>query len=178
MTLSNSDDAARRIVSLDPIVGAKPRVLILGSMPGAQSLAAGRYYIHPRNAFWSIMRALDLCEEGDYDMRVESLKSKGVALWDSLRSCERLEGSLDSQINASTEVANDFTGFFATHPTIRAVFFNGAKAEHAFARHVKPTLDEALNQTLGFGRLPSTSPAHAVALSKKIEAWRVLLNDL
>lgn len=178
MTPSNHDDAARSIVGLDPIVGANPRILILGSMPGAQSLAAGRYYIHPRNAFWSIMQALGLCGGEDYDTRVESLKANGIALWDSLHSCERPKGSLDSQIKSSTEQGNDFATFFTQHSSIRAVFFNGAKAEQAFKRHVIPLLSEAIIQRLKFVRLPSTSPAHAVALSEKIEAWRVLLDDL
>ncbi len=52
------------------------------------------------------------------------LKSSGIALWDVLASCER-ETSLDSHIRKET--ANDFASFFAQHPHITQVFFNGSQ---------------------------------------------------
>ncbi len=62
--------------------------------------------------------------------------------------------------------------FFRRHSHIRAVFFNGAKAEQAFRRHVLPLREEPL-ASLRFERLPSTSPAHASrGFQHKLREWR------
>jgi hypothetical protein len=53
------------------------------------------------------------------------------------------------------------------------VFFNGAKAESAFAQHVRPALADL---RLRYERLPSTSPAHAgMPVARKLAAWRAAL---
>jgi hypoxanthine-DNA glycosylase len=157
------------IESFPPVATAESRVLILGSMPGAASLRAGQYYAHPRNAFWPIMDVL--CGAGPalpYPQRLARLQSAGIALWDALRACER-SGSLDSAIR--DEVANDFSAFFAAHPRITRVFFNGAKAEAAFRRHVVPVLPMPPAAL----RLPSTSPAYAgLEFDAKCRAWRAI----
>jgi hypothetical protein len=52
--------------------------------------------------------------------------------------------------------------------------FNGAKAQAAFERHVRPALS---GFQLRYRRLPSTSPAHAgMPVAKKLAAWRAALN--
>jgi TDG/mug DNA glycosylase family protein len=162
--------------SFPPIASADARVLILGSMPGRASLAAGQYYAHPRNAFWPIMgRLLDFDASRDYPTRVDSLKVAGIAVWDVLHSCHR-PGSLDSAIADDSLVANDLPGFLVAHSEIRHVFFNGAKAESCFRRHIKLTMAEP---RIGFARLPSTSPAHAgMPFEKKLEAWRAVTRAL
>ena len=159
-----------RLRSFAPIARRDARVLILGSMPGRASLAAGRYYAHPQNAFWRIASALLGIEPGaSYQARVRALKAARIALWDVLHSCVR-EGSLDTRIEE--ELANDFAAFFRTHARITHVFFNGAKAEASYRRHVLAEMTAQLT----YARLPSTSPAHAsLPFARKLEAWRAIL---
>jgi hypoxanthine-DNA glycosylase len=150
--------------------------LILGSMPGQVSLAAGEYYAHPRNAFWPIMTALlGFAPDSPYAERTAALKSAGIALWDVLASCER-PGSLDSAIDRESSAINDFVGFFRSHPEIRHVFFNGGAAEFIFRKHV-PGAANLFALTLA--RLPSTSPAHAgLSRGAKLDQWRPVLEAL
>lgn len=160
------------VTSFAPIEPPSARILILGSMPGVASLAAGQYYAHPRNAFWPIMA--DLCgfsAELPYARRVAALKAAGVALWDVLQSCQR-PGSLDAAIASGSRVPNDFRALFAAHPGIRLVAFNGAEAERSFNSLVLPQIDLSGIRRV---RLPSTSPAHAVPLERKLAVWREVL---
>src|SRR5215207_11463954 len=130
-----------RVHSFAPIAEENAEVLVLGSMPGRASLAAGQYYAHPQNAFWRIVCALlELEPAFSYPRRIEALKSARIALWDVLHSCTR-EGSLDAMIELDTQIANDFRKFFRTHKRIKRVFFNGAKAEACFQRHVLPEIE-------------------------------------
>jgi TDG/mug DNA glycosylase family protein len=159
-----------RIRSFAPIADRRARILILGSMPGEASLRRGQYYAHPQNLFWRIIDALlDIDRPASYGERVKALKARRIALWDVLHSCVR-EGSLDTRIE--DEAANDFERFFRSHPEISHVFFNGAKAEASFRRHVLA----GIGRPLRYRRLPSTSPAHAaLSFRRKLAAWRVIL---
>ncbi len=162
-----------RVQGFAPIEDAAAIVLILGSMPGKASLAAGEYYAHPRNLFWPIMGELVGAHPGlSYGGRLRILKSSGIALWDVLESCIR-DSSLDSHIEEVSVIPNDFHSFFLRHPKIAYVFFNGFKAEQCFLRHVQPSLK---SQPLQYRRLPSTSPANAgTPYEKKLDAWRAVL---
>ena len=111
-----------------PIARADARVLILGSMPGAASLAAGEYYAHPRNAFWSIIEAVwDIPRSLPYTERARSVQARGLAIWDVVARCRR-PTSLDADIDRASVVVNDFAGFLGRHPGIRQIAFNGAGA--------------------------------------------------
>ncbi|MBN2205385.1 MAG: DNA-deoxyinosine glycosylase [Thermoleophilia bacterium] len=174
------------ITGFAPIARADTRVLILGTVPSRRSLEAGQYYAHPRNAFWPIMERLFAHHAGpgdvgpddagpatarlDYEARIDLLLAAKVALWDVLRTAER-PGSLDADI--STPVANDFAAFFARHPAVRTVFFNGTKARALWARHVAPALPGGLGMRLV--TLPSTSAANAaLTFADKLAAWQVV----
>lgn len=161
------------IRSFPPVANADATVLILGSMPGKESLNQNQYYAHPQNAFWKIMGELvGARRELPYTERLLKLTAAHIALWDVLKTCER-EGSLDSDIQ--NETSNDFVAFFKAYPLITHVFFNGAKAEQSFNKFVRG--QQTLPQ-LEFTRLPSTSPAHAgMRYEEKLKLWSAVLNS-
>jgi double-stranded uracil-DNA glycosylase len=161
-----------------PIAAPDARVLVLGSMPSVASLAKRQYYGHPRNAFWAIMgRLFGASPDLPYRRRQQILRTCQVAVWDVLRECSR-EGSLDTSIDAASEVPNDFAAFFSKHPHINMVFFNGHKAEAAYRRHVLPLIDEGKRQ-FAYLRLPSTSPAHAGrSFDEKLTEWQAVSRTL
>ena len=154
-----------------PIARSDARVLILGSLPSQASLQAREYYAHPRNAFWRIMQRI-AGAEGSYASRCRSLQERGIAVWDVLLRSVR-PGSLDADIDMKTAVPNDFEGFFAGHPDIRLVCFNGRMAQQMFGRYVRQSLE---SEELAFALLPSTSPAHAsLTFAEKLESWRGII---
>lgn len=159
------------VQSFPPIARPDCDTLILGSMPGQASLAAGQYYAHKQNHFWPIMGALVGAKPDlPYEDRLWVLMDARIAVWDVLQSCVR-PGSLDSAISA--EIPNDFVRFFNAHKQVNRVFFNGLKAESSFRRHVLPCLPQA--GQLQLFRLPSTSPAHAGRnLAAKLALWQAV----
>lgn len=164
------------MAAFPPIVGNKPRVLILGSMPGQMSLQQKQYYAHPRNAFWWLMsHHFGFLESLDYSERVAELKSSGVAVWDVLHDCER-KGSLDSNIVKQSETVNNFASFFDAHPMIEKILFNGVTAETIFKRHWGSLMDTPPQRS--WLRMPSTSPAHAsLTREQKYRIWQQALGS-
>jgi len=155
-----------------PIARRDAATLLLGSLPGQRSLQMRQYYAHPHNAFWRIIARIF---DGDftlpYTRRVKILTANGIALWDVLAAAKR-PGSLDSSIEHASARANDFAGFFRTHPHVRRVFFNGRKAEEIYRRFVLPELGAEF-AAIRYECLPSTSPAHAgMPFAKKLGKWR------
>lgn len=153
---------------LAPLVGDRPRVLTLGNMPSVMSLASGEYYGNPRNTFWRITGSLFGFSAGSrYPERVAALCAHDIAVWDVLRSCRRI-GSLDSAVERDSMVPNDFADFFAAHPTLERLVFNGAAAEANYRRLVGTPPMPCL-------RAPSTSPAQTMRFEDKLAAWSLAL---
>jgi len=151
---------------LPPVAGRQTRLLVLGSFPGAASLAAQQYYAHPRNQFWpllSVLCGVDL-QGLAYAERLQRMQACGVGLWDVYAACQR-EGSLDSAIEQAE--ANDLAGLAARLPALCAIAHNGG--ESARAMHITRELG------LPVHRLPSTSPANASwSFERKLAAWRTV----
>ena len=155
------------IFSFPPIEDKNCNQLILGTMPGKESLRLNEYYAHPQNGFWKMIFALhNLPFSTDYDLKRKVLLDNHIALWDVLKYCHRAS-SLDSDIQ--NEEPNDLRLFLDSHPKISRLFFNGQGAARYFRKYF-PDID------LPWFILPSTSPAHAVKPELKLERWNILKN--
>ncbi|SEA84153.1 DNA-deoxyinosine glycosylase [Alkalimonas amylolytica] len=164
-----------QLTGLAPVSHPDARALLLGSMPGAASLAQQQYYGHPRNHFWPMMAELFGFDAAlAYPERLQALQRNRVALWDVLQHCER-QGSLDSAIR--NETPNDFAGFFQRHRQLQLIAFNGKKAEDSFRKLVLPKV--MLPKTCSLLVLPSSSPANAgISRPARLQAWSQLVEQL
>ena len=158
-----------------PIVDSATKVLIVGSMPGRQSLEKQQYYGNPRNHFWPIIgELLGIAIPNDYTERIALLKNNEIGLWDTIATCER-EGSLDAAIR--NEKPNDFQTLFEQYPNIQLVLFNGAKAFEVFKKHIGLELLDGR----AYKKMPSTSPIpgkNIKTFTEKLEDWRIIQSYL
>jgi hypoxanthine-DNA glycosylase len=163
-TMDAKGVVAVRQLGLAPIWRTDTRVLVLGSFPGAASLAAGQYYAHPRNHFWPLIGELLRLPLPalPYAQRVGAVLAAGLGLWDTIVACER-EGSLDGAIR-EPEWGEPGRALDAA-PGLALVCFNGKTAARATARWRAAGVETAA--------LPSTSPAYTLPYGDKLAAWRV-----
>lgn len=169
-TTPQDPSPAPRLQGLQPWVAAHTRLLVLGSFPGATSLARQQYYGHPQNAFWRILQAIWPSSPGvdcldSYEKKSEWLLDRGLGLWDVYAACQR-SGSLDSAIRDPQ--VNDLAGLIQRCPALCAIAHNGGESWR-HARHSQAT-------GLPVYRLPSTSPANASwSFERKLAAWREVM---
>lgn len=166
------DDTSKH--GMRPIGSRAARLLILGSLPGDESIRRQQYYAHPQNQFWRILCAVfDAPFVAAYEDRLALLEHHRIAVWDVLQNANR-RGSLDAAITAP--IANDLQSFFAKQPKIAAIGFNGQKAAALFKSYVIDPNVVAHTAAIKKAVLPSTSPAAAMLrLEQKIESWRAFL---
>lgn len=164
MALNQREYINMKKYSFSPIADENSKVLILGTIPGDESLRLGQYYANPMNQFWRIIASVvNESVPISYDDKKSLLLNNNIAIWDVLMHCER-EGSLDSAIK--TEFPNDFKTFFEEHKNIKAVFFNGGKGANYFHKH---NLHDYAHTYI---TLPSTSSANTTkTVDEKKKIW-------
>ncbi|HET6523291.1 DNA-deoxyinosine glycosylase [Sphingopyxis sp.] len=162
---------AVRHASFAPHVAPDTRLLILGSLPGARSLAARQYYAHPTNQFWRLLGEVIGRPLADipYDDRLTALRQAKVGLWDVIRSAERHTSS-DSHIREAE--AHDLAALIADLPDLRMIAFNGGKAAAIGRKQLPPIEGVALVD------LPSSSAAHTIGFDAKRDRWLALRGAL
>lgn len=153
--------------SFAPVALPDAQILILGSMPGEESLRQGQYYAFRHNVFWRIMGEIYGFDPAlPYPERLLTLGQHKIALWDVLSGCRRA-GSLDAMIRDA--VPNDIPALLQRCPGIRKICCNGTTAGK-YLKHFYPAL------AVGAVTLPSTSPAAALySYQTKLEAWGTAL---
>ena len=147
-----------------PLVADDTRLMILGSLPGARSLAEQRYYAHPQNQFWRLVGAVigrDLASM-DYPDRLDALRLARIGLWDTVAEATR-KGSLDADIKLHR--SSEIGALAASLPDLRAIAFNGGTAARIGRRQLGEHPPVALLD------LPSSSPAYTISFEAKLDAW-------
>mgnify|MGYP000842050006 CR=1 FL=1 len=153
--------------NIPPLYDEKSRVLILGSFPSVKSREAAFFYAHPQNRFWPTLAAV-LGEETP--KTVEEKKAmvlrRGVAMWDTIGSCE-IVGSSDASI--TNVVPNDLSVILDA-ADIQAIFCNGGASYESYNQYCRAMTGREA------AKLPSTSPANARwTQDKLLRAWREAL---
>ncbi len=147
------------IHQIPPIYEQNSKILILGTMPSPKSRENEIYYGHPQNRFWSVMAEIlkSPFPENNAD-KINLLKSKNIALWDVLYSCD-IEGASDSSIK--NPVPNNIKSIIEKSQ-IKYIFTTGKKAFELYNKYcLEDTGIEAIS-------LPSTSPANFRYSLKKL----------
>ena len=169
MTAKNPTQTTQNLTHpFGPLYSEKSRVLILGSFPSVKSREQNFFYGHPQNRFWKVVSAVfgeEAPEPGDIPAKKALILDHGLALWDSIASCE-IVGSSDSSIRNARP--NDLSVILNNAP-IERIYCNGKKSHELYIKYIEPMT----------GRkavcLPSTSPANAQwTLERLIDAWQVI----
>ena len=155
--------------SFPPLIDAKTKILVLGTMPGDKSIRTGEYYANPTNQFWKLI--FHVFNSGiavyNYEEKTKLLLNQHVGLWDVLSKAHRA-GSLDS--NIIDEEFNDFQQLFKTYPNIKMLIFNGQKPAEYFK------IDNILHKDKEYYVLPSTSSANTTkTFDMKLKEWKAAL---
>lgn len=160
------------LTGFEPIIDRDCEILILGSMPGEESLRKQQYYGYKRNHFWKIIFALFGQQQvDDYETKKAFLLQHHIALWDVIEQCNR-EGSSDS--NIKNVVPNDFKTLFENYPKLKRVCFNGKKAHELYNRYVLQGVNE---DRFIYIVLPSTSPANTTSFEQKLSEWKKVTDN-
>lgn len=152
-----------RIIGFDPIVHSQDTVLIVGSMPGIESLKQGMYYANRTNRFWKILGRIFDMEYATIEEKLKLLENNHIALWDICHTCVR-KGSMDADIKEVEP--NDIPGLLEKNPSIQTIVCNG-KTSLRYMKKYYPKLDVV--------SMPSTSAANAAwSLERLIEKYKMV----
>lgn len=152
-----------------PLIDEQTRILILGTMPGDESIQVEEYYANPKNQFWKLVYHIFnfgvSCSK--YEDKTKLLLKNKIGLWDVLYKASRT-GSMDAHIRYKE--CNDFKKLFDTYPNVQILVFNGKKSFEYF----KSNFD--LDQKREYFVLPSTSSANTTkTFEMKLREWKEVL---
>ncbi|MGI6556565.1 MAG: DNA-deoxyinosine glycosylase [Eubacteriaceae bacterium] len=160
--------------NIDPFFDLNSQILILGSFPSPKSRKTGFYYGHPRNRFWKTLCGAfnDKIVPNSIFEKKQYLKTRKIALWDVVASCQ-IHGASDSSIK--NVYYNDLHYIINTAP-IQLIVTTGKKADSLFRK--RWSKDPVINK-ISYLNLPSTSPANAsMNLAQLIKNYHQIIDVL
>ena len=146
-----------RTYGFPPLLCKNPRILILGTLPGGESLVHRQYYYSNSNRIWKVL-CLITGEQtpANYQEKEALLAKYHIVLWDYYESAIRPNSSKDKASRDGKP--NDIIGFLTQHSTIKVIAINGFGKYRDFGARIKKKL--ARNPALAdvkVLRLPETS---------------------
>ena len=117
------------VIGLEPVIFKGVKTLILGSLPGKQSLESKEYYAKKGNKFWPLLEDIFQCGKlKTYEEKKALLKQHNIALWDIYHNGYR-KGSKDDFKYTTT---NDIVSLLKQYPTIQQIAVAGKNAQKCF----------------------------------------------
>ena len=118
-----------------PLYSEQSRILILGSFPSVKSREQLFYYGHPQNRFWKVVASVfDVPTPKTVDEKRKMILDHGLALWDTIESCE-ITGSSDASIN---NVKTNDLSIILNNCSIEQIYCNGHKSYELYRKYIEP----------------------------------------
>ena len=150
----------KRTYGFEPLLCDNPRIVILGTLPGQESLRENEYYYSNSNRIWKVLCLLkNEPTPTNYNEKKQLLAKYHIALWDYYESAIRI-GSCDNKISDARPV--DICGFLSNHPTINTIAINGFGKYKKFGNKIRKKVKKVFpNNQIRVLRMPETSGVNA-----------------
>jgi len=157
---TNKDDVIARTYGFPPLMCEEPKILILGTLPGGESLKQQQYYNSNSNRIWKVLCFLTgESMPVDYQEKKALLAKYHIVLWDYYESAIR-PGSDDKNIWDGRP--NDIVSFLLQNQTIKVVVVNGFGKYRDFGGKIKRALaTKPAIADVRVLRMPDTSGSNA-----------------
>ena len=181
---------------LEPFLPGNATLLMLGSFPPQKKRwSMDFFYPNLQNDMWRIFGLLFFNDKEhfllpgkkafDKERLIEFLTEKGIALYDTASSVRRLQDNASDKFLEVVE-PTDIRLLLKQLPQCRAIVTTGQKATDIIRSQIEanePKVGESSpfefeDRKLRLYRMPSSSRAYPMAIEKKAEAYRFMLNEL
>jgi len=178
-----------------PFLPANAQVLMLGSFPPqSKRWDMPFYYPNRQNDFWRIMGLIFfknkdwfIDDKGHFKQQdiMAFLEEKGIALYDTATAVRRLQDNASDKFLEVVEPTN-IDALLLQIPQCNVIVTTGEKATSVISERYgiaipKPgcyTDFTANGKGMRLYRMPSTSKAYPLAISKKAEAYQMMFREI
>ena len=190
MKLQNNDTEHH---PLEPFLPEKAKILMLGSFPPQRKRWSMEFfYPNVQNDMWRIMGAIfhndkhffEILSERRFDREaiINFCTAKGIALYDTAVEVRRLKDNASDKF-LDIVTPTDINSLLNKIPDCQAIITTGQRATDVVCELsgcAVPTIGSFSeikigNHSLRFWRMPSSSRAYPLALEKKADFYRIML---